>query len=144
MTHRGLVKRAERLLLSWGLSPVYCEKGSCAFAEFPDAIGWNRFGESHLIEVKTSVADFKADSKKPHRIRPETGVGDYRWYLVPEAIKDRVDAPAQWGILVHYESSDIVRKAKKAEKMPKDAYVEISHLRARINEFQRLEVPHED
>ena len=65
--------------------------------ERADAIGWLRPRLSFLVECKTSVADFRADSKKPHR--QKRGMGAYRYFLAPPDIIEKVEIPEGWGIL---------------------------------------------
>lgn len=75
--------------------------GVCA-GEVPDAIGF-RAGVwdegSVLVEVKVSRADFIADSKKPHRIDPAKGVGQYRYFLAPEGLIKEEELPPGWGLV---------------------------------------------
>lgn len=81
--------------------------------ENPDAIGWKfTYGNSVkegsiLIECKTSRADFKNDAKKPSRINPETGLGNWRYYLCPEGIIKEEDLPEKWGLLYINEKGKI-------------------------------------
>jgi hypothetical protein len=65
--------------------------------ERADAIGWLRPGLSFLVECKTSVADFRADSKKPHR--QKGGMGVYRYFLAPTGVLEKVEIPEGWGVL---------------------------------------------
>lgn len=67
--------------------------------EHPDVIGWVGRGDSWLIEVKISRADFVRDAKKFHRQYPEKGMGDYRFYLAPAGIIKREDLKDGWGLL---------------------------------------------
>jgi len=53
------------------------------YGEIPDAIGFRGWGESILIEVKTSRADFLKDKNKRFRKEPEKGMGTYRFYITP-------------------------------------------------------------
>lgn len=54
---------------------------------------------SILVESKVSISDFKADAKKPWRANPETGVGDFRYYIVPEGMITVEDLPPKWGLI---------------------------------------------
>lgn len=70
--------------------------------ECPDALGWRAGGPwsgSYLVEVKTSRSDFLGDKNKPFRQQPETGVGNWRFYLCPEALITIEDLPEGWGLL---------------------------------------------
>lgn len=73
--------------------------------ENPDAIGW-RYGwgmceyeGSILIEAKTSRADFKKDFKKSFRIKPEDGIGNWRFYICPTDIIKPEELPEKWGLI---------------------------------------------
>jgi len=72
---------------------VYSENG-----ELPDAIGW-REGISILVEVITCRPYFLADKSKAYRVYPETGMGDWRFYLCPEGVINCEDLPKGWGLL---------------------------------------------
>ena len=68
--------------------------------EIADVIGWHEWGQvSTLIECKTSRSDFLADQKKPFRMRPDEGMGQYRFYLSPIGIIKERDLPDKWGLL---------------------------------------------
>lgn len=100
MTHDELCLRAERYLRSNGFGVVFHDKFKAytGTGEQPDAIGF-RNGVSCLIEVKCSRADFHADKKKHFRIDPETGLGDWRFFMCePDVIKVE-DLPDGWGLL---------------------------------------------
>lgn len=97
MTHAELVKCAARWLRSSGCGIVLTELNTAA-GEIPDAIGWSR-GFSVLVECKASRADFCADIRKPEREFPETGMGDWRFYLSPPGVLLPADMPSGWGLL---------------------------------------------
>lgn len=73
--------------------------------EAPDVIGWRvAYGpqagfDSVLIECKTSLADFRADEKKPFRIDAAKGMGVYRYYLAPEGLLTVDMIPEKWGLI---------------------------------------------
>jgi hypothetical protein len=111
-THQALCDKA----VSWLGRPKSQQGHGCHVAvsevpsgwngEIPDAIGFRetgepRFGDSGsvLVEVKVSRADFLADKKKPHRINPETGMGNWRYYLCPEGLIHPSELPDKWGLL---------------------------------------------
>lgn len=84
----------------------------CANKENADVIG---FRHSHpakgsvLIEVKVSRSDFLSDKKKPHRKKPSSGMGKWRYFLCPENLitpKDLKDHP-KWGLLYGYPNGRI-------------------------------------
>lgn len=118
-THRELVERAARWLLTSAKCPVVITEMTSGAPETPDAIGFTGH-RSTLIECKTSMADFRADAGKASR-RRESGIrrqdtanarhwmgtvlGDYRYYLVAETLADKVLAALEaddspWGLLV--------------------------------------------
>lgn len=98
--HRDLVLRAERWLTRQGCSVVLRDPLRTWLPEQPDAIGWrNDSGNSLLVECKVSRADFLADRSKPFRQRPETGMGDWRFYLTPTGLIQPRDLPPGWGLL---------------------------------------------
>lgn len=83
MKHKYLVEIGYKWLLS-----------KCSFAikelvthtnEQPDVIGFNANG-SFVLEVKTSRADFLADKKKPFRLIPSDGMGDWRFFIDPKGL----------------------------------------------------------
>jgi len=110
MTHADLVERAARWLAKTkGCAVVATEIATTS--ESPDAIGW-RAGYSHLVECKASRADFLADRNKPFRIVPETGLGDYRWYMTPPGLVSPDELPDGWGLLeVHPEQVRVIRQS---------------------------------
>jgi hypothetical protein len=71
---------------------------SSSAGEEPDAIGW-RSGVSILVECKTSLADFKRDSKKWWRRVPNVGMGNWRFYLCPKNVIKPEDLPLGWGLI---------------------------------------------
>ena len=97
MTHRDLVHRAVRWLRSR-------HKCRAVFAELqlegehPDVLGWSGFGNSHLVEVKTSRSDFRRDRHKVRSRRPEGAMGNQRWYFVPHGLLQASDLPTGWGL----------------------------------------------
>lgn len=109
MNHKELCE----LAVKWLKRPASRNGGQCSIAisetantvsgEIPDAIGWRNYSlngaNSVLVEVKTSYSDFLADFKKPHRVNPETGMGDYRYYFAPTGIIPHDKIPAGWGLV---------------------------------------------
>lgn len=127
MTHKELTDVAVRWLRGTRrCSVVLSEKGT---NEVCDAIGWTdlrRFPRSIVVECKVSVADFKADQRKPHRQDPWWGLGMERWYLTPRGLLwEQVvsDAwPERWGLLEVTEAGRItVRRVAPAVMPPNDA-----------------------
>ncbi|MCP1996641.1 hypothetical protein [Flavobacterium sp. HSC-61S13] len=66
--------------------------------ETPDIIGWNAEG-SFLLEAKVSRSDFLADKKKPFRLNPETGMGDWRFFIAPKGLIRVEELPDMWGLI---------------------------------------------
>lgn len=100
LTHADLVTAARR----WLRGPMrhvvaLAEVATTLKSEIPDAIAWRAGGwASTLVECKTSRSDFLADRSKPHRQRPEQGMGYWRWYFTPPALLRVEDLPAGWGL----------------------------------------------
>jgi len=78
---------------------VVLSEQACASGEMPDAIGWKKACHSVIVECKASRADFLADSTKPWRRHPETGVGAERYYLAPSGLIGFDELPDGWGLL---------------------------------------------
>ena len=145
MTHAELVEKARYwLVVSKGCNPVFLEKGSANHNEFPDAIGWTA-NACLLVECKSSVADFRADKKKDFRHNGE-GLGDYRYFLMPRTIYEKVkdEMPKGWGHLVvddvyHSEGRTAQQvRSQGSVKHTKSYDGEINFLRSRILEIQRF------
>ena len=67
-------------------------------AEIPDVIGFK--GDfSFIIEAKTSRADFLADKKKPFRLNPSIGMGDFRFFIAPLNMIGISELPEGWGLI---------------------------------------------
>ena len=98
MTHARLVALAVHWLRRYRCGVVLSEQ-ACASGEMPDAIGWKKACHSVLVECKASRADFLADRAKSCRLKPETGVGCERYYLVPQDLIGVAELPAGWGLL---------------------------------------------
>jgi len=81
-------------------------------AELPDVLGFkNEY--STVIEVKISRSDFFADRKKLFRIKPEKGMGDYRYYCCPKGLIKKEEVPEGWGLLYVYPGGKI-REVKQS------------------------------
>lgn len=78
--------------------------------EKPDTIGFDTYGNSILIECKTSRADFLVDKQKPHR--KEGGMGDKRFFMAPKGLLDPTEIPDGWGLIEYSKST--VRVVKKS------------------------------
>lgn len=98
MTHAELVIRAGKWLKRMGCSTVIVDKYADGIEE-PDAIGWKANGFSILVEVKTSVADFRRDANKPFRVYPAFGMGSHRYFMTVPGLLRRDAIPPMWGFL---------------------------------------------
>lgn len=98
MTHAKLVALAVRWLRRYRCGVVLSEQALVS-GEMPDAIGWKNPCHSVLVECKVSRADFLADRDKPFRRKPETGVGNERYYLAPRGLIRTGELPKGWGLL---------------------------------------------
>ncbi len=104
MTHAELIQRAARWLKNTKRCGVVLTEFVTISPEVPDAIGWTDGGRwSYLVECKTSVGDFYADTKKPGRsLRRLAGLGRERYYMAPKGILDpervKRNRPG-WGLL---------------------------------------------
>jgi len=96
--HAAIVAGAVRWLKKQGFATVLADPFRAGCREQPDAIGW-RDGVSIAVECKASRNDFRADAKKPHRIYPARGVGDWRLYAAPAGMLHPELLPAGWGLL---------------------------------------------
>lgn len=102
MTHDDLVKLAAHWLrVTRKMVVVATEAQGYSTSEFPDAIGWDRKGNSILIECKTSVEDFRRDANKHFRRTPSMGMGLQRYYLTPPGLLlgRHGQLPERWGLL---------------------------------------------
>lgn len=99
-THGELISIAEKWLLNTQNCGFVFKELRCYTPnkEIPDAIGFCN-GYSILIECKTSYKDFKSDSKKLFRKRPELGMGSFRFYMAPEGIITPDELPYKWGLI---------------------------------------------
>lgn len=68
-------------------------------SECADVIGFGSYQHSILVEVKISRSDFHADKKKTFRIRPQNGIGRFRFYACPERLIKPEDLPFNWGLI---------------------------------------------
>jgi len=144
MTHSKFVSLAKAWLLSAKqCNPVFIERGSAKTNEIPDAIGWNSKG-SIIVECKTSLSDFRADTKKPFRIDPKSGMGKFRYYLFPLKLYNRIpieELPEGWGIGV----VDVTRiypvmsqvRCKNSKEWPFNIEAELYYMRSRVLQIQR-------
>lgn len=142
MKHNQLIELGKNWLLSAkGCNPVFTEKGSAKSGEMPDVIGWNS-QESIVVECKTSLYDFRADSKKPFRVDPKNGMGKFRYYLFTQELYNVIpdyELPVGWGIVVINSFQGVQQvRFKKSQIWPFNLKAELYYLRNRILEIQRF------
>lgn len=101
LTHQEVCEHAGRWLRTkCNCGIAFVEHKVSHSAEIPDALGFRDYGQtSILLEIKVSRSDFLSDKKKPHRVNPDQGIGDYRMYVAPKGIIKESDLPPGWGLL---------------------------------------------
>lgn len=120
MTHRELVDIGAKWLKNrhytdchyHAACSVILKEITSLSEETPDVIGFSGY-ESILIEAKASRSDFLADGKKFHRVHPEYGVGNCRYYICEEGLIKVSELPHKWGLL--YVKNDRVSVEKWAD-----------------------------
>jgi len=116
VNHDELVTKAEKWLRNTcGCGVVFAEF-KASTNEIPDVLGW-KWNYSILVECKTSRSDFLADKKKPFRKLPESGMGNYRFFLTPENLVTVKDLPQNWGLL--YSTKRGIKVVHGAERKVK-------------------------
>ena len=100
-THSELVELGyDYLLKTVKCSFVLKEFPAFLSGEIPDVFGYrNGSPLSIMIECKASRSDFHQNKKKKTLILPETGVGDFRFYLCEPGVIKPDDLPRHWGLL---------------------------------------------
>lgn len=92
-THRQLEESGAKWLAKsgywWSCKRIAIEPTSPG-SERPDVIGF-AYGNSHVIECKTSRADFLRDFHKPWRTAGDKPMGACRWWLCEEGLITRDD-----------------------------------------------------
>lgn len=92
-THEQLEHAGSRWLARvgfwWTCKYVAIEPGTPC-KEHPDIIGFE-YGVSHVIECKTTRADFLRDFHKPWRASGDKPMGARRWWLCEEGLITRDD-----------------------------------------------------
>ena len=101
--HVYLVAAAIEWLRCQGCVYVLAERGASR-SERPDAIGWQRNGNSILIEAKRSRKDFLDEWRRRKRFRTasELGMGTSRLYISPPGVIRPLDLDGPvsgWGLL---------------------------------------------
>lgn len=125
-THDELVKRAIRWLAGTRRCRVVVDDGPLGHSEKPDAIGWRCGGwESILVECKTSLSDFYADKKKPHRQGDGSGMGRERWYMTPPGLLKPEQIPDGWGLVEAGPRCRIIKRATERDAWNSVAEVDL-------------------
>lgn len=108
LLHAELCVKAVRWLKSTeskggpGCSVAVSECKAGYDGEIPDAIGFRTADgppSSVVVEVKVSRADFLADAQKPHRLDPELGMGQFRYFMAPAGMIALHELPPRWGLI---------------------------------------------
>ena len=100
LSHAELVERAAQWLMGRGRCGVVCTEWSGPRqADMPDAIGWSHAAACTVVECKTSMSDYYADSRKFIHCCP---FGHHRWYLCKPGVLRSVREG--WGLLWCYPS----------------------------------------
>ena len=112
-------------------------------SETPDLIGWN-YACSVVIEVKTSLADFKRDAKKIYR-NWSSGMGQLRYFLVPAGLITIEDVKSTYNSygLLYIDDNGKIRIAKEAKfkdnaDVISERMVLLSIIRRQRNELKSL------
>lgn len=139
MTHQQLVRLAEQWLRRKYRCGVVLSEQSCASGETPDVIGWKNSCRSILIECKISRADFFADRAKPWRMKPETGMGCERFYLVPQGLIAKEELPKYWGLL-ECKARDITIAVKPCRQSQRTEVGFMGEMNLLLASLRRVEV----
>ena len=117
MTHDDIADWCAKRLRTMGYQFSCSNMTSAIHGEQPDVLGIDSFGESILVEVKISRADFFADKKKPWRKNPEMGMGDFRVYLTPKGLLKPDEIPYGWMLWeVHGKTKPVLKVIKGKAK----------------------------
>ena len=124
--HGKLVNAAAKWLRGTMRCSVVIAEMASAADERPDAIGWAN-GFSVLVECKASHSDFLADSAKPFRAFPESGMGAHRWYFAPPGVIAPQEIPPRWG-LAEWDGKAVRRVIEPTQFNPWNTLAEVRHL----------------
>lgn len=67
--------------------------------QIPDVVAWTAYGKCIMIECKTSRSDYRADGKKRLVMHPGFGVGETRYYCVPDGLISPEECREGYGLL---------------------------------------------
>lgn len=128
LTHLDIVNRCAKWLVSnHKCKFVLREYKMMMIDEEPDVLGFDAWGNSVLIEVKISRADFLRDKKKKHRwplwggtSGEPGGLGKRRFYACPDGLIKPDELPDGWGLI--YVTDKKLFVVKEAIVRQKDEY----------------------
>lgn len=126
ITHAEGVEIGRRWLIRNKCVVTLNETVGMASRESPDGLGWLYDGQTVLIEVKVSRADFLSDKGKTFRKFPEFGMGTYRYYLTPPGMIKTSELPVGWGLLETAGHS--VSMVRRSSSFAPDRRAEAAHL----------------
>lgn len=110
-THRQLEEAGAKWLSKsgywWSCKRIAIEPASPCL-ERPDVIGF-AYGVTHVIECKTSRADFLRDFKKRWRATGDNPMGAYRWWLCEEGVITNNDLSGSGDGLLFVSADGAVR-----------------------------------
>jgi len=98
-THKDLIPIAYSWVLKRASCGVAFKEMVTLSSECPDVLGIQGGTNTVLVEVKVGRGDFLSDKKKPFRIRPEKGMGTYRFYMCPVGLIKPDELPNNWGLI---------------------------------------------
>lgn len=121
--HKRLVDLGAKWLLKHSpTKEIYCSHSGIIVTEIksytnesPDILGFAHDDKTVLLEAKISRADFKGDSKKFFRVKPEYGMGDFRSFITPKGLIKPEELPEKWG-LIEVDEKDRIKIIKHAER----------------------------
>jgi len=145
ITHKHLVEKAKFYLSSAKqCNPVFTEKGSARIHEYPDVIGWTG-NECFVLECKASLSDLKADAKKESRSESGRGLGNRRYYFLPQELYEQIQnklhecIPKGWGVIICFDNMNPRQVRHRDSKVfGSNIKAERDFLRSRVMEIQRF------
>jgi len=113
LTHDEIAVIGARKLKNMGYIAALANFAGTAGGEQPDTLGVKSCGETFLLEVKVSRADFLADAKKPWRGPDRRAIGHYRAYLTPKGLLKPSEIPYGWQLgEVHGKTKPVIKVLK--------------------------------
>ncbi len=131
LTHDELCSIACIFLREQGCAVLVNQPGSLPNGESPDAIGFHGPRQSHVVEAKTSRADFLSDASKPFRSTPSQGTGVYRWYLCEPELISPDELPKHWGLIYAVKGMRTVIVEAFPQERDKDSEIYLLYNTAR-------------